>query len=279
MIYALWAAIVDALDLITTKKVFNVFKDLTHKSFTLWLFIWIIIIGLVVSPWFVQINSLAVTPYYLGLLLLLAFLAANQNLLYYFGLQYEKVSEIEPFLLFTPLITIIIASMFYSDERIWQIYVAAFIASAFLAWSHMKKRQIKLGPPLVAILGFAVLEGFSAVIVRQLLDVYSPIGLYLIRAIVVALFLWILAKGEIVKITVKQIPYFILLAVTAIAGQSLIYYAYQAQGISTTSLILMLSPVLVYGLSVLVLKEKLNWKNIITSIAVMALIIWVTVLI
>ena len=70
-----------------------------------------------------------------------------------------------------------------------------------------------------------------------------------------------------------------MLAITAIAGQSLVYYAYQAQGISTTSLVLMLSPILVYGLSVLVLKEKLNWKNIITSAIVMALIIWVTTLI
>lgn len=279
MIYALWAAVLDAVDLITTKKVFNVFKNFNNKAFSLWLFIWIIIVGLVVSPWFVQIDSAATTPYYLGLLLLMSFLAANYNLLYYYGLEYEKISEVEPFLLFNPLITILIASMFYADERMWQIYVAAFIASAFLAWSHMRKHQLKIGPPLLAILGYAVLEGFSAVIIKQLLVVYSPLGLYLVRALIVVLFLWILEKGRIARITTKQIPYFILLAVTAIVGNSLIYYAYQAQGISATSLVLMLSPILVYGLSVVILKEKLNWKNIVTSAIVMALIIWVTILI
>ncbi len=275
MIYAILASIINAVDLIITKQVFNVFKNLRYTTFVIWLFVWIIIVGSLTAPWLIQIDSAASSLYYLVLLLILAVIAANHNLLYYFGLRYEKVSEIEPFLLFEPLVTILIASAFYANERIWQIYIAGFIAGAFLAWSHVKKHHLKLGKPLLAILGYAVLVGFEAVIVKQLLAVYSPIALYVVRAIIVALVLWILEKGQIGKITLKQIPYFVLLATTAIASQSLVYYAYRIQGINLTSVVLMLSPVLIYFLSVLVLKEKLNWKNLITSVVVISLIVWV----
>lgn len=275
MIFAFIAAILNAIDLIVTKKVFNVFRNLSYTTFVVWLFIWIIILGLTTFPWLIQINATALTPYYLLLLVALAFIAANYNLLYYFGLRYEKVSEIEPFLLFEPLITIVIASMFYADERIWQVYVAGFIAGGFLAWSHIKKRHLKLGKPLLAILGYALLVGLEAVVVKQLLGTYSPIALYVVRAALVVLVLWIITMGKIGKISIKQIPYFILLAATAIGSQALIYYAYITQGISATSLVLMISPVIIYLLAVSILKEKLSWKSIVTSMVVISLIVWV----
>ncbi len=278
MIFAFIAAILNAVDLVITKKVFNVFRNLTYTTFVVWLFIWITILGLATYPWLIQVNTIALTPYYLLLLAALAFIAANYNLLYYFGLRYEKVSEIEPFLLFEPLITIVIASVFYADERIWQIYVAGFIAGGLLAWSHIKKRRLKLGKPLLAILGYALLVGLEAVVVRQLLVAYSPIALYVVRAALVALVLWIITMGKINKISIKQVPYFILLAATAIGSQALVYYAYITQGISATALVLMISPVLIYLLAISVLKEKLSYKNIITSIAVILLVIWVTLI-
>jgi len=276
MIAAFVASIFTAIDLIITKKAFNVFSNLSFKTFSLWVFIFIIAVGLIVSPWFVQIDvPLATNPHFLWLLLIMAFLSANYNLLYYFGLRYEKLSEIEPFLLFDPIITILIASLFYADERFWQLYAAAFIAGGFLAWSHIKKRHIKFGKPLLAILGFSILAGLEAVVIKQLLVAYSPTALYLVRAIIVALFLWILQKGKIVPITIKQIPYFLLIASSAVLIQSLVYYAYHNIGISLTELMLLLSPVLVYGLSSIILKERLGWKNLVTSAVVIMVIIWV----
>lgn len=275
MIAAFLATIFSAFDLIITKRVFNVFSNLSYKTFSWWLFIWIAIVGLIISPWFARIDAVAMTPYYLWLLLLMAFLAANYNLLYYFGLSYEKISEIEPFLLFDPIVTILIASLFYADERFWQVYVAAFIAGAMLSWSHIKKHHIKIGKPLLAILGFSVLAGLEAVVIKQLLMVYSPSALYLVRALMIALFLWILARGKIAPITIKQAPYFILLAISATFICSLIYYAYHSIGINLTELILLSSPVLIYILSSVILKEKLHWKNLVTSAVVISLIVWV----
>lgn len=276
MIYPFIAVVIDAFLLILTKKVFNTFKNLNQSTFALWIFLWITILGLLSSPWLVQINSLALTPHFLWLLLALAFLAANYNLLYYFGLKYKNVSEVEPFFLFNPLIAILIAGMFYTDERAWQIYVAAIIAGACLAWSHIKKRHLAIGKPLLAILGYSLLFGLEAVVIRQLLAVYSPVALYLVRAIVTALFLWIMYRGTIPMLTKKQTPYLIAIAAGAIAVNALIYFAYSLQGISSTIIVLILSPILVYILSVIWLKEKLRLKNVITSIIILLLVIWVT---
>lgn len=278
MIYPFIAVIIDAFLLISTKKVFNLFKNLNQSTFALWLFFWITVLGLLVSPWLVQINKLALSSHFLWLLLALAFLAANHNLLYYFGLKYKNVSEIEPFFLFNPLVIIIVAGVFYADERSWQIYVAAIIAGAFLAWSHVEKRHLAIGKPLLAILGYSLLAGLEAVVIRQLLVAYSPVALYLIRAIITALFLWVMHRGTIPMLNKKQVPYFILMAAGAIAISALIYFAYSLQGISSTMIVLVLSPVLVYILSVVWLKEKLKWKNIVTSVVIILLVIWVTFL-
>lgn len=275
MIYPFIATVTDAIDVIITKKVFTTFKQLTPRTLAWWIFVWITILGLLLSPWLVHIQPAALSWQYLGLVLMMAILAANYNFLYYYGLRYEHISEIEPFFLFNPLITILIAGIFYPSERFWQIYLAIIIASIFLLWSHLKKRHIVLGKPLLAVLGFSLLFGLEAVIIKQLLVVYSPVALYLIRVITTALFIWVLEKGKIPLLTLKQIPYFVLLAVGALVTNSLIYLSYGLQGISSTIFILILSPVLVYALAVLFLKEKLIWKNLVTSLVIILLIIWV----
>ena len=274
MLYPLLAVVFDAITLIITKKVFIKFKALDYKSFAWWLFFWIAVLGLIMAPWLIVVQPTAFSAHYLWLLLLLAFLAANLNLLYYFGLEYEKVSEIEPFLLFNPVVAIVIASLFYADERSWHVYVAAAIACVALSWSHIQRHHFKLNKPLLAILGFSLLYGFEVVILKELLMVYSPLALYIIRAVITALFLWIVEKGKITKITLQEVPYFLGLALSAIITSILIYQSFHGLGIGMTLTVLFLSPILIYLLSVVYLGEKLKWKNIISSAVILGAIIW-----
>ena len=269
--------LLDAIILVVTKKVFTRFKALDYKSFAWWLFVWIVILGLFLAPWFVHIQPAATEPYYLWLLLSLVFLAANYNLLYYFGLEYEKLCVVEPFLLFNPIITIVIASLFYADERSWHVYVAAAVAGLALAWAHVHRRHLKLDRHLWAILGFSLLYGLEAVIIKQLLAVYSPLTLYLIRAAMTAVFLWVVEKGKIMRITRRQIPHFLVIAASAIGASTSVYMSYKTVGIGLTMGILLLSPVLVYLASVVYLKEKLQWKNLVASGVIMGAIIWLVI--
>ena len=277
MLYPFLAVIFDVFTLIATKRIFVKFKNLDYKSFAWWLFFWITGVGLLAAPWLVTIRPEATQSHYLWLLLALAFLAANYNLLFYFGLKYEKVSEIEPFLLFNPVVAILIASLFFPSERSWHVYLATVIASLALAWSHLDHQHFRLSRPLLAILGFALLHGLEAVIIKELLAVYSPLALYLVRCITTALFLWVVEKGKIKKITLQQIPFFILIAVGAVITSVLIYTAYHGVGISLTMAVLFLSPILVFLLSVLYLREKLQWKNIVSSVVIVGVIIWLAI--
>lgn len=276
MIYPFIAAIIDAFDVVATKRFFNIFKQLSPRMFAWWVFVWITVLGLILSPWLVHIEHQALSPYYLVLIVLMTFLAANYNFLYYYGLKSEHLADIEPFFLFNPLVTILIASLFYPSERSWQLYLAVIIAGGLLAWAHIKKHHLSLGKPILAVLGFSLLFGLEAVIIKQLLAVYSPVALYLVRVITTALFIWILEKGRIAMFTMKQLPYFILLAVGALVVNSLIYTSYKLSGISSTIFVIILSPILVYALSVMFLKEKLIWKNVITSLGIVLLVLWIT---
>jgi drug/metabolite transporter (DMT)-like permease len=201
-------------------------------------------------------------------------LAANYNLLSYYGLKHDKISHLEPLLLFSPLLTILIAGLAYPDERAWQIYLATGLAGAVLLWSRWHAGSIKFDRAMWAMVGFAVLFGIETALIRQLLQVYSPISLYVVRCITTALFLWILGRGRLALITWRQALVFLLLAAAAVAVNGLIYFSYHAQGISATIMVLIISPVLVYTLSAAVLKEKLSPRDIIASVVVVLLVLW-----
>ena len=266
----------DAVTLIATKRLFIKFKRLTYRSFAWWLFVWIIVVSLALSPWLFHINMAAFSHQYLWWLLALAFLAANHNLLYYYGLEYEKVSEAEPFLLFNPLLTVVMASLFYADERSWHIYVAVVLAGLVLVWSQIKRQQLVLKKPLLALLAFSVLYGLEAVVIKHLLVVYSPLALYLVRGVMVAVFLWVLQKGSIQRIEAKYIPHFLLVAGGAVAASVFLYLSYQTVGIAITVFTLLLSPILIYCLSSGYLREKIQLKNLISSAVIVGLVVWLT---
>jgi len=274
ILYSFLAVVFNALTLIFTKRVFMKFKNFNHQSFAWWLFIWIILLSLILAPWLVSIKPIALSSYYIWLLLALAFLSANHNLLYYYGLRYEKLTEAEPFLLFNPVVAIVIASAFYADERSWHVYVAAVLASLILGWAHSYHRHLRLSRPLLAILGFSLIYGVEAVVIKQLLAVYSPLALYLVRAIVTVLFLWIVEQGKIKKINLKQVPYFLIIAASAIVASIFVYMSYSSVGIGFTMAILFLSPILVYFASVIYLKEKLRWRSVLSSLVIVGIIIW-----
>lgn len=277
MIYPFLAVVFDVITLIATKRLFRRFGALTYRSFAVWLFIWIIAIGLVLAPWFASVHPTALEPRYLWMLLAIALLAANHNLLYYFSLEREKITAIEPFLLVSPIITILIANLFYASERSWHVYVAAGIAGAVLSWLYLRKCHLKLDLSIKALVGFAILYGLEAVVIKQLLAVYSPLAMYLVRATVTAIFLLVLEKGRLVRLTPRQIPYFLLIAGAAVAASTAIYSAYREVGISLTIFMLLLSPILVYLLSALWLREKLTWKNMVASAVIVGLVIWLAI--
>lgn len=274
MLYPLLAAVIDSFALVFAKRFLNIFKKLSAPAFAFWVLLFIILVGLATLPWTGHIDRAALSWQYLLLAIAMAALAANYNLLYYYTLKREQVSRIEPFLLFNPLVTITIASLIYADERVWQIYLAAGLAGALLLWSRWQRSGFQWGLAMWAMVGFAILYGIEVAIIRQLLTVYSPVALYLVRSVVTILFLWVLERGRFPSITWRQALYLLALAGSAVLVAGLVYTSYHLRGVGQTVVVLILSPVLVYLLSAAVLKEKLLSRDIVASVGVVALVLW-----
>jgi drug/metabolite transporter (DMT)-like permease len=55
------------------------------------------------------------------------------------------------------------------------------------------------------------------------------------------------------------------------------YYGYLQYGIILTTLVMMIAPVVIYILASRFLKEKLNWKNILSSAIILGCVVYVLI--
>ncbi|MFH1088792.1 MAG: hypothetical protein V1719_03045, partial [Patescibacteria group bacterium] len=78
------------------------------------------------------------------------------------------------------------------------------------------------------------------------------------------------------RIKVAYIPQFLLVAGGAVAASVFLYLSYQTVGIAVTVFTLLLSPILVYCLSIGYLREKVPLKNLISSAVIVGLVVWLT---
>ncbi|RLC37692.1 hypothetical protein DRH29_01220 [candidate division Kazan bacterium] len=268
------AVVANAVYLTISKAFFKRYTRLTSREFNWLQFAGILFVLFLLVPFFgewpISLSSTAIWSLFgVGALAILG------NILYFWGIDHEKISDIEPFLLFTPLITILIASFFYSDERSWVIYLAAFLASVVLGWSHIKKHHLSFTWGIITILAFSVMYGFEAVLVKSLLYELSPIMLYLLRCLIVIVGLSLFSRPDLSIVKKHHLAPFGILGGLAVAAMITTYTAFHLLGLSQTIFIFILSPVLIYILSVIFLDDHWKTKNIIASIIITILVILV----
>ena len=272
------AVFADSAFITITKKFFRRYGKLTSREFNWLQFAGIVFVLLLVIPFFGRIPDISQVAGTWWLLLALAILAIIANLLYFWGLEHEKISEIEPFLLFNPLGAILVVGLFYPDERNWVIWVTVILASMVLGWSHFKRHRFALTRGLWAIIAFVGVYAFQVTIVKSLLITYDPVQLYFIRSVLVFIGLTIVAMPRFKLIKLHHLAPFGIIGALAVASVIAAYTAYQIVGVAETVFVFILSPVLVYILSIIFLKEKWRFKNIVASIVIVALVILVSLM-
>ena len=272
------AVLADASYMTIVKSFFRRYGRLTSREFNWLQFVGIVFVLLMTAPFFVHWPTPAQMQSLWQLLVGVILLATAANLLFYWAIEREKISEVEPFLLFNPLVAILIAGLFYPSERIWLVYVAAAIASVILVWSHWHKHKLTLTRGLMAIIGFSLIYGLEASAVKTLLTVYEPIALYLIRSSFVLITLSLVAWPNFKIIKPHHWAIFGILGALAVASMTATYMAFVARSVSETIFIFTLSPILVYVLSVLFLYEQWRMKNIIASVVIAGLVVWVSLI-
>ncbi len=270
--------IADAIYLTIAKVFLRRFGRFTSREFNWFMFATIVVILAVLMPFIghlpVWIEIKRTAPWLLGVVIL----ACLHNTLFYWGLEHEKISEIEPFLLFSPLAGILIASIFYPSERFLHIYIAIIIASIVLIWSRFQRHRIAFSEGLLAIFAYIILSGLELVFLKRLLEIYDPLTLYFIRCIFVLIGLTLAARPRLFIIKPHHLKWFGVVGLMVVVAVWATYSAYQLRGISETLFVFVLSPILVYWFSAAFLKEKWKTKNVVASIVISILVIWVTLL-
>jgi drug/metabolite transporter (DMT)-like permease len=207
------------------------------------LFAFLFIITLVTLPWLGAVNSiLAFNRIYIFFVVLMALLAIMWNILYYQGLRKEKLVEFE---LTTPLVTVLMAALFFPEEFNIRIFLASIVGSLALFISHLKKSHFQFNKYAIHLLLAVVLIAMESMVQRELLYVYSPAALYALRTGMLALFFAAYYRPKMHDVHDQN---FKTVFATAFMGTFFMItrlYGFESLGVTLTTLVLLLSPILV----------------------------------
>jgi len=268
----------DAIYLTTTKVFLRRYGKYTGREFLWFLFVAIVVVLAIIMPFVWHLPPWEEIKRTLPWLIGSVTLACVHNSLFYWGIEHEKIGDIEPLLLFGPLSGIVIASIFFPAERSYQVYIAIIIASLVLLWSQYKKHQVAFTDGWLAIFAYIIVSGLELVFLKKLLMVYDPLILYFIRCTLVLIGLTYIIRPRLSLLKTHHLPYLGFMGGLVVISVWASYTAYQLRGISETLFVFTLSPVLVYWLSAIFLKEKWQIRNIVAGIVVLGLVVWVSLL-
>ncbi|OGD57119.1 hypothetical protein A2V71_01645 [Candidatus Berkelbacteria bacterium RBG_13_40_8] len=268
----------------TVSQAIGVFVDkiiLTRKQVTLHVYIPILFLFLcltvgVLFPFLGWVNADFFKPLYLLLFLAMIVAAIIWNLFYYKGLQSEKIHEYELIVMFQPLLTIILATLLFKGERNIHIVIASVIAALALIISHIRKQHFELSPGAWSLVWAVIFMSIELIILKELLNVFSPVALYFFRTGILFIFFFLYYRPQVNKIAPANL--YLILASAALGTVQMVakFYGFEAYGVVYTSLILILSPLLVYALSMFLLHERLKLRTVVSFLVILGCIVYAT---
>lgn len=214
---------------------------------------------------------------YLLLFGMMLVFAVIWNIFYYRGAQLEKVHEFELIIMFQPLLTVLLASIFLRGEQNWQIILAAAIASIALIVSHLNQRHFEFSDGKWSLILAVVFMSAEIILIKLLLAVFSPVALYAVRTGILFLFFYFYYHPQLNKVADTNVYFILSTALLGTLQMVTKFYGFERFGVIYTSLILIISPFLVYIISTIFLHEKLKPRTIFAAIVILICIIYATV--
>ncbi|HLC78578.1 MAG TPA: EamA family transporter [Candidatus Nanoarchaeia archaeon] len=208
-------------------------------------------------------------------------LIANYLVLY--SAKWEKVTHLEPAKLteslFTVLLAVIFSFIFGAGlyERNLNVIIPAIIASLALVFSHIKKHHLDFNKYFVAALFGSFFFALELVLSRLILDSYSSLTFYFLRCLAIFIITFIAFKPNLGSLEGKLKIKILGIGALWVIYRVIIYYGFVNLGVIYTTLSLMLSPLFIYFFAHKFLKERLEWRNIIAAIVILASIIYASV--
>lgn len=212
---------------------------------------------------------------YIAVFALMIVVAVIWNIFYYQGIQKEDLHEFELIMLLSPLATILFAEIFLPSERNISILIAGVIASVALIATRFRKYHVHIGKIAWKTMLAMLFMSFESILIKYLLDVFSPVTLYFVRTIVIAVVFLILYKPKLLAMTQGAYALTILSAMFGVVQMVLKFYGFASLGVIETTMILVLGPFLVYIASAAFFKEHLYKRDVFAAMVVISCILYV----
>ncbi len=215
-------------------------------------------------------SSLNLSPIYLVAFIGMITLAVAWNIYYYQAIAKETVQEFDLIMALKPLFTVLLAWIFFQTERSVVVFGLSLLATIAVAYAHFRHNRFYFDTYVQHLILAVILMALEALIIRVLLEAFTPFGIYFLRTIFIFATMHFIYKPNYNKLSKIDYNYIFMAAVFGIMLMVASYYGYQSQGVVVTTLVMLLGPLMVELYSVIVLKEKTNLKKVISFSTVMA---------
>jgi drug/metabolite transporter (DMT)-like permease len=255
-------------------------RSIDTKTFTVAGFIsaTIVMLPLIYFFWKLSPEALHLKNIFIFSLIIIS--AIISNLCLFYAIKWEKITHIEPAIIMEPLFTILFAlgfSYIFGTalfERNFSVIIPAIIAAIALVFAHVRKHHLDFNKYFIAAIIASFFFAFELVLSRLILDFYTPISFYFLRCTSISLVTLIFFKHKFSKLNTKVRFEILLVGALWVAYRVLVYYGYLTLGVIFTTLMLMLGPVFVYIFANKFLKEKLDWKNILSAVIIVICVVY-----
>jgi drug/metabolite transporter (DMT)-like permease len=247
-------------------------KDINYKNYTVYGFLGIVLVMLPFIFFFWKVDNDARTLKNLLLFFFVIIISSFANLLTYYSLKRKNLSVLEPVRLMQPLLTILLAFIFFSSERKFSLFILAIVASLALIAAHVKKHHFCFDKYMTAALAGSLFFAIELVASKPILEFYNPFTFYFLRCLMIFIITLVIIRPKtIIKNNSKWI--ILLISIIWVFYRIILYYGYEMYGIVFTTILFILTPVFVYIFAGIFLKEKITLKQIISSIVIVVCVV------
>ncbi len=206
-------------------------------------------------------------------------LSVAANILTFYSVKWEKITNIEPAKMLEPLFVILLAILFslfteglYAQNT--KVIIPALIAAVALIFSHIRKHHLKFNKYFVAAIFGSLFFALELVISRLILEFYSPLSFYFVRCLSIFLISLLIFHPKLSRIDKKVKGEILLVGSIWVVYRMIIYYGYVNLGVIFTTLLIMIAPVFVYIFAWKFLHEKIDWRNITAAVVIIGSILY-----
>jgi len=200
------------------------------------------------------------------------------NLLIFKALKSENLTTLQPIRSFEPIFTVLLAVFFSIFTQgfsfSFKLLIPSLIASFAVIFPHIKKEKLVLDKYLL----FAFLGSFffalELVLSKLILEFYSALTFYFFRCLFIFFISLLIFKPDFKKLNKRSNLVLLFTGIAWVIYRVTLYLGYVQYGVIFTTTILLLAPILTYILASIFLKEKLSWKNVLSSLIIILCVVY-----